>query len=118
MKAAGIFSIASLAISAMASPLLGDVVGKGPNSILSQVDAEELINKLPVGDALDEVVSKLSVADSAVDQTGTTKTGISTVDDIVAVLSGGVDNIKGNTGRIGKQQTLPRILMTDTVPAS
>lgn len=99
MKAAGIFSIASMAVTVMAAPLLGDVV-KIPTDILSQSDAEGLVSKLPVGDALNEVVSKLPIVGSSEDEDAVNTSDVGSVDDIVTLLSGGVDNVRGKTGSI------------------
>jgi hypothetical protein len=110
MKAAGIFSIATMAASALAAPLVGgllDTVGgvtdKVPivGPILSQVDAEALIKKLPVGDALKEVVSGLPTT-GTVDQIGNLQPKVKDVEGVIVLISGVVDKVKTKTGLIGK----------------
>lgn len=107
MKAAGIFSIASMAVSAMAAPLVGGLVesitGTVPvvGPILSQVDAEALIKKLPVGDALDKIVSGLPVT-GTVDKIGNFQSKVTDVEGVVVVISGVVEKVKGSTSLISK----------------
>jgi len=108
MKASGILSFATLATSAMAAPLVGgllDTVGNvaagvpivGP--ILSQVDAEALIAKLPVGDALDKIVAGLPL-DGAVSNVGEVKEKITSSEGVITLVSGVVDKVKGQSDLI------------------
>jgi hypothetical protein len=112
MKASGILSFATLATSAMAAPLVGgllDTVGNvaagvpivGP--ILSQVDAEALIAKLPVGDALDKIVAGLPL-DGAVSNVGEVKEKITSSEGVITLVSGVVDKVKGQSDLIGKHK--------------
>lgn len=113
MKASGILSYATLATSAMAAPLVGgilDTVGGlagnvpivGP--ILSQVDAEALINKLPVGDVLDKLVKTLPV-DGVVSNVGEVKEKVTSVDGVITVVTGVVDKVKDQSTLIGKHNS-------------
>lgn len=110
MKAAGIFSVATMAASAIAAPLLGGLLDPvtGSLPILSQVDAESLLKKLPVGDALDKVVASLPVT-GTVDQIGSVQPKINDVDGVIVLISGVVDKVKTKTGLIGKTSHTPRL---------
>lgn len=110
MKAAGIFSIATMAASAIAAPLVGGVLdtvngltGSVPivGPILSQVDAEALIKKLPVGAVLEKVVSGLPTS-GTVDQIGNLQPKVKDFEGVVVLISGVVDKVKTKTGLIGK----------------
>lgn len=125
MKASSILSLATMAVSAMAAPVLDTVTGATKkvtnvgdatgtvsqltgglpvaNGVLDQVSAEKLLASLPTGAALEEIVAKLPTDGAGVvDKMGAQKTKATDAESVVVVIQDAVNKVKQSTSTIRK----------------